>query len=195
MSKLQIHRIAEASVPTGTAHTGKVYFTSDRNLYVIDSAGNKIKFSDVVFSTNEASITGLSTKYQNKIYVALAEGTMWFWTGTALAQLGANNLYVPRTQEVRDFVASTVTLELRDANSLMLFISSSSQELLIPENSSVAFPIGFKVEVTQLGAGILYIVGLGSVTLLGATALAFQYGKAEIIKTDTDTWLITGDVA
>lgn len=195
MSKLQIHRVTEASVPTGTTHTGKVYFTSERNLYVIDTAGNKIKFSDVIFETNEASISGLSTKYQGKIYVALAEGTMWYWTGSALSQLGANNLYAPRIEPVRPFTASTVPMQASDANSLMAFISASSQELELPENASTPIPIGFKTEAALIGTGGVSIIGAGSVAVLGPTAIAFQYGVAIIRKIDTDTWLISGDVA
>jgi hypothetical protein len=195
MGKLQIHRATEGSVPTGTTHTGKVYFTNERNLYVIDSAGNKIKFSDVIFETNEAAISGLSTKYQGKIYVAIAEGTMWFYTGSALAQLGANNLYAPRLQPIRAFTTATNTVQASDANSLMAFTSATSQELDLPENSSVPIPIGFYADVALIGNGGVIIAGLGSVTVLGATTLAFQYGVARILKIDTDTWLISGDVA
>jgi hypothetical protein len=195
MGKLQIHRATEGTVPTGTTHTGKVYFTNERNLYVIDSAGNKIKFSDVIFETNEAAISGLSTKYQGKIYVALAEGTMWFWTGSTLAQLGANNLYAPRLQPIRGIAVATTIVQASDANILMAFTSASSQELQLPENSSVAIPVGFALEAALIGNGSLSIAGLGSVAVLGATSIAFQYGVAKIRKIDTDTWLISGDVA
>lgn len=195
MSKLQLHRTTEASVPTGASHAGKMYFTDERNLYVIDSAGNKIKFSDVSFHSNEASISGLSTKYQNKIYVALAESTMWYWTGSVLAQLGASNLYAPKLQPIRGITAASTTLQATDANFFFSCTAGTSQEIELPENGTVDIPIGTKVAVAQIGSGSVSIVGVGSVTVLGATTLAFQYGKAECLKIDTDTWLITGDVA
>jgi hypothetical protein len=195
MSKLQVHRVTEASVPTGTTHAGKVYFTSERNLYVIDSAGNKIKFSDVSFHANEAAISGLSTKLQNKIYVALSEGTMWYWNGSLLLQLGANNLYAPRLQPVRNITVSSTTLAATDASTLFACTASTSQEIELPDNASVPIPVGFNVDVTQIGSGTTSIVGAGGVTLLGAGTLAFQYGVAHVIKIDTDTWLLSGDVA
>lgn len=195
MSKLQLHRTTEASVPTGATHAGKMYFTDERNLYVIDSAGNKIKFSDVSFHANEAAISGLSTKYQNKIYVALAESTMWYWNGSVLAQLGASNLYAPKLQPIRGITAASTTLQATDANFLFACTANTSQEIELPENSNIDIPVGFKMEVAQIGNGGVSIIGQGSVVILGATSLAFQYGVARIRKIDTDTWLINGDVA
>jgi hypothetical protein len=90
MSKVKFYRDAEGNVPTGLAHAGKMYFTDQGNLYVIDSAGNKQKFSDVIFAANYAAIAALSTKLQRKIYVAIMEKTMWFWDGTTLQPLGGS---------------------------------------------------------------------------------------------------------
>jgi hypothetical protein len=90
MSKVKFYRDAEGNVPTGLAHAGKMYFTDQGNLYVIDSAGNKQKFSDVIFAANYAAIAAISTKLQRKIYVAIMEKTMWFWDGTTLQPLGGS---------------------------------------------------------------------------------------------------------
>lgn len=195
MSKLKLYREAEGNVPTGGTHAGKIYFTSERNLYVIDTAGNKIKFSDVIFETNEAAISGLTTKYQGKIYIALAEATMWFWTGSGLTQLGANNLYAKRLLSMRNISTSNHTLQASDIHCVLACTSSSAQDIYLEENSTVAIPIGFKTKVTQLNTGTVNITGIGSVVVLGASTIAFQYGVATLIKIDTDTWLISGDVA
>jgi hypothetical protein len=90
MSKVKFYRDTEVNVPTGLAHAGKVYYTDQKNLYVIDAAGNKQKFSDVVFAANQAAISAITTKLQRKIYVAITEKTMWFWDGTTLQQLGGS---------------------------------------------------------------------------------------------------------
>lgn len=195
MAKLQLYRATEASVPTGPAHTGKVYFTNQRNLYVIDAAGNKIKFSDVIFETNEAAINGLSTKYQNKIYIALNEATMWFWNGTSLVQLGASNLYKARLQTIISISAATTALTDRDNNGLYACISSNPQEIEIPENSVHPIPIGYNLDITQIGAGSVAIYGQGAVALLGDATISKRYGVARVVKIDIDTWLISGDVA
>jgi hypothetical protein len=87
MSKLRLFRQAENAVPTGAALAGNVYFTEEQNLYVINTAGNKVKFTDVVFTANQSTLGGLAQKYRNKIYVAVAEGTLWHYNGSAWYQL------------------------------------------------------------------------------------------------------------
>lgn len=92
MSKLKLFRETENAVPTGASFAGNVYFTEQQNLYIINNAGEKAKFSDVVFAANQAALGALTQKFQNKIYVAIAEGTLWRYNGSAWYQL--NNISV-----------------------------------------------------------------------------------------------------
>jgi len=89
MSKLKLFRTAENAVPTGAGNAGQIHFTDERNLYVISTAGSKVKFSDVHFVANHSALSALSPKLTNKIYVSLAETTMWYWAGSSWVQLNA----------------------------------------------------------------------------------------------------------
>ena len=65
----------------------------------------------------------------------------------------------------------------------------------------VAFATGAVINIQQIGAGQVTIQGAAGVTITstGATATTpktrAQYSAASIIKTDTDSWTVIGDIA
>lgn len=67
--------------------------------------------------------------------------------------------------------------------------------LTIPLNSTVPFPIGQVISVTQKGAGATTIAIAGGGTLLKPTArsltISGQYESAQLHKVGTDTWRVT----
>jgi hypothetical protein len=68
----------------------------------------------------------------------------------------------------------------------------------VPPNSQVAFPVGAVIAVCQGGAGTLTIVkGDGVVINSADSALALtgQWATASLIKTATDTWLLSGSIS
>lgn len=75
----------------------------------------------------------------------------------------------------------------------------SANNLTIPPNSSVAFPVGTSILVYQEGAGLTSMVAGVGVTILKRSPLtlnsAGQYAMWTIIKRATDTWILTGDLA
>ena len=73
--------------------------------------------------------------------------------------------------------------------------SASPNNLTIPLNSSVAFPIDTVITIVQLGLGTTNLVATGGVTLLspaGATHLTGQYLNVLLYKRATDTWVAMG---
>lgn len=90
------------------------------------------------------------------------------------------------------------TLVLSDAGKLVTMSSASALTLTIPLNASVAFPIGTCIYVSQAGAGTVTIAGAGGVTLVNpfsSFTTAAQYAEVRLLKTNTDTWRINGEVA
>ena len=93
------------------------------------------------------------------------------------------------------------TLVLADKNKLVTVSSTSNLTVTIPLNSSVAYPTGAQVHIARLNTGTVTIAGTAGVTVnsTGATTasptLRAQYSTATCIKTDTDTWLVIGDIA
>jgi hypothetical protein len=96
---------------------------------------------------------------------------------------------------------TTYTTVLADNGKLVTLTNGSSIALTIPLNSSVAYPVGAQLNLSQLGAGQVTIAGAGGVTVVstGATAatpkLRVQYSTATAIQTSVDNWLVVGDVA
>jgi hypothetical protein len=93
---------------------------------------------------------------------------------------------------------SSKTLGLIDSNSLQNCNSATAQTITFPLNSSVAFPIGTRIDGAQIGAGQTTLAATGGVTLqsqLGNLKTAFQYAAWTATKTATDTWLIVGNLS
>lgn len=92
---------------------------------------------------------------------------------------------------------TTYTTVLADASKLVTLSNASAITLTIPANSSVAYPVGTKIDFAQTGAGQVTVAGAGGVTVNATPGLKFraQYSAATCIKTATDTWLLVGDLS
>lgn len=92
---------------------------------------------------------------------------------------------------------ASYTLVLSDAGKAVEITSASATNVTIPNNSSVAYPIGTVIEVAQLGAGAVTLVAASGVTLQAANGLLrtrVQYSAASLRKRTTNTWLVVGDL-
>jgi hypothetical protein len=72
--------------------------------------------------------------------------------------------------------------------------SSSANNLTIPLNSSVSFPIGTSIFVLQAGTGQTTIVATAGVTINSFIGLKIigQWSGCTLIKRDTNTWAAIG---
>ena len=83
------------------------------------------------------------------------------------------------------------TLTLADANKFIKLDNGSANVTTIPPNSSVAFPTGTRIEITQSNSGQSQVVAGSGVTLRaagGASKLSAQYAQATLLKVATDEW-------
>ncbi|QXO14417.1 hypothetical protein SEA_FUGAX_39 [Gordonia phage Fugax] len=90
------------------------------------------------------------------------------------------------------------TLVTTDANKAVEVTSAAAVNVTIPTNASVGFPIGTVIEVDQMGAGKVTIVGASGVTVQSAVATPTsraQYSALVLRKRAADLWLVTGDLA
>jgi hypothetical protein len=89
---------------------------------------------------------------------------------------------------------TTYTAVLADADKVIEISNASANTVTIPPNSSVAFAIGTRIRVTQLGAGATTIVSGAGVTFQPASPAAMspagQYGTRTVRKRATDTWIV-----
>ena len=86
---------------------------------------------------------------------------------------------------------------LTDNGKLVTLNNSSAISFTVPLNSSVAYATGAQINLLQLGAGQVTVAGDVGVTVYGTPGLKFraQYSAATLIKIDTNTWLLTGDLS
>lgn len=102
------------------------------------------------------------------------------------------------TQVATNAKTASYTLVLSDAGKAIDVTSASATNVTIPQNSSVAFPIGSVIEIAQLGAGQVTVVAGTGTTLTSSGALVktrVQYSSVSIRKLATNTWLLVGDLA
>ena len=93
---------------------------------------------------------------------------------------------------------TTYTLVLTDAHKFVTLSNASAITLTVPPNSSVAFETGDQVNLMQLGAGQVTVAAGAGVTLRSAGSLvktSAQYAVATLVKIDTDTWVLLGNLA
>lgn len=146
--------------------------------------------------------TTLSTAYigdgttAGGIPIAAAGSAIW---GTITGTLSSQTDLVAALLKAQTSLVSinaqsgtTYALVLTDAGSDVQCTNASSITLTVPPNSSIAFPVGTMVIVSQGGAGVVTITAGAGVTLRaanGATTSAIYDGRV-IEKIATDTWRI-----
>ena len=74
--------------------------------------------------------------------------------------------------------------------------NSSANNLTVPLNSSVAYPIGSQINILQTGAGQTTVVATAGVTINATPGLKLraQWSSATLIKRAENTWVLIGDL-
>lgn len=120
--------------------------------------------------------------------------TIYDGTNTVTVNVEDSNFSLIQTNRQ----TANYTLVLTDADKLIELNSASAISLTVPPNSSVAFPIGTVVLVTQYGAGTGSVVAGSGVTIrsaAGALSLSAQYSGASLLKIAENEWYLFGDIA
>ena len=92
---------------------------------------------------------------------------------------------------------ASYTLALTDAGKTINMNVATANDLTIPLNGSAPFAIGQRLDIIQTGAGQTTIVPTSGVTLNSKNSnkkIAARYSGATLIKLDTDTWILIGDL-
>jgi hypothetical protein len=123
------------------------------------------------------------------------------WNGVAIAD--AKIASAATWNAKQDSVITTnrqtanYTLALSDANKLVDMNVATANNLTVPLNSSVAFPTGTQILLSQYGAGQTTVVATSGVTIRSTSGwlkLATQYSGATLIKIATDEWYLFGSL-
>ena len=138
-------------------------------------SGEKFQVSGSVLATSFIKSGGTSSQY------LMADGSVT--TGGGLISTNRQT--------------ASYTLALTDADKLVEMNVATANNLTVPLNSSIAFPIGTKIDLAQYGAGQTTVVATSGVTVRsagGALKLALQYSGASLVKIATNEWYLFGDI-
>ena len=90
---------------------------------------------------------------------------------------------------------------LTDLAKLVTMSNSSTSSITIPDNASVAFNVGDRIDVLQKGSGSLQILGASGVTVnctpqgtANTANLRTQWSSATLVKLATNQWVVIGDL-
>jgi hypothetical protein len=114
--------------------------------------------------------------------------------GDILVFDGTNWIPEPKDLSITEITTSS-TLSLSQAQEFLKCTNTSAITITIPTNSSVAFPTGTEIVITQYGTETVTIApdtGVTMNSLLGHDQIAGQYGAATLKKIGTDEWLLIG---
>jgi hypothetical protein len=93
---------------------------------------------------------------------------------------------------------TTYTLVLADAGKLITSSNASDITITVPANADVAFPVGTRIDILSIGAGLTSLAAGAGVTINSKDSnlkLTAQGSAASLIKTDTNTWWLVGDLS
>lgn len=137
----------------------------------------------------------MNTWTGGQFFTGSIDSTVAYTTTTALHTNSIGYLGTPFNTQNVDY-----TLILSDSGKTIYHASGSPHTWTIPQNASVAFPIGTVINLRNNGAGSVSIATSGSATLALAgssstgTRTLSNHGAAAIVKETTDGWYITGIV-
>jgi hypothetical protein len=93
--------------------------------------------------------------------------------------------------------SSAFTLELEDVSKTILLNTSSPMALTVPANSVVSIPVGYQYNLIEIGTGRTTFspsAGVAINSKNGQMYIDSRYGKATLLKIDTDSWIAYGDI-
>jgi hypothetical protein len=146
------------------------------------NTGNVSIHSDYDFIVNKTQMT---LGYQDLISLA------GFGSTSEISFPDLTGTVALTVQEIGQDITTSYTAIIEDAGQITTLSNAAAVAYTIPTNASVAFDIGTKIDLLNLGAGVVTIGGAG-VTInqnIGGLTMA-QYDKRTLVKVATDTWIV-----
>lgn len=161
----------------------------------VGSVGAPVLFNGALGTPSSGTGTNITGITAANVVVTPAGNISSTNAGAAINELDAEKSDVYITLNTQ---TSNYTGVLTDAGKKVLMNSASANTFTFPPNSSVAYPVGTRIIVTQIGVGITSALAGAGVTLNNSAptlAISDQYASLVGTKTATDTWLIENGTA
>lgn len=101
-------------------------------------------------------------------------------------------------QNAATITSSNYTIQLSDLGKLVEIDNATACTLTVPTNASVAFSVGDRIDILQIGAGQVTVTPVsGTVTINGydgGLKLNGQWASATLVKRATNTWVAIGNL-
>jgi len=197
---------------------GNVGIGTTSPVFTLDVSGN-IRSNNTIFTSSNTTESSFQT---NSLTLGYSSTNGYGWITSAAAsrnilalQGGGGTVTIGATtdnsttaklqvtggisyQNIFNRQTASYTLVLTDQSKIIEMNVATANNLTVPLNSSVAFPIGTEIQVLQYGAGQTTIVATGGVTLRSNTSwlkIGAQYTGVTLVKVGTDEWYVIGNVA
>jgi len=196
-----------------TTFTNKTINANDNTFVGILTASSSDTLSNKSIALGSNTVTGTTSQFNTALtdgdFATLAGSetltskTIALGSNTVSGTLAEFNTAVtdnditPANLTLNAQTGTTYTLVLTDATKLVTLDNGSAIAVTVPTNASVAFPSGSQINLVQKGAGQVTVSGDSGVTVNatpGAKTRA-QWSAATLIKIDTDTWVLLGDLS
>jgi hypothetical protein len=196
---------AEVATISGTQTLSNKTLTAAKIVddgFIADANGNELIVGGTTASAvNEIKVSNAATG-NNPVIEAQGDDTnvgLEITTkGTGSVTINGETVITSDTVGVESENAqtgTTYTLVLTDVGKLVTMNNASANTLTVPPNSSVAFPIGSRVDLVQYGAGQTTVAAGSGVTIRSIesnTKISGRYGGATLWKRGTDEWVLIG---
>ena len=174
---------------------------------VYDITDSKWKFfGEVAASAISSTVDFTNAQYQDVkaksldltgSVVAVGNVTASAFVGDGSQLTGINLSTKADKLNTFDQETASYTLVLGNADQIVEMNVASANDLTVPANADVAFPVGTEITILQTGAGQTTLKGGSGVTINATPGLKIraQWGAATLIKRATNTWVAVGDLS
>jgi len=167
----------------------------------LDASG---KQHDVMHVNAHGAVVALETKLgltdsnaaANAVLVGTGTSTTAWTTSPTVTGTLTAGVAVGQAVDL-DRKTADYTLVLADAGKVIEINSGSSENVTIPPNSGVAFPLGTQIVIVRMGSGAVVIVEGSGVTTRSdgdKAKIKSQYSSCVLIKHETNEWYILGNL-
>lgn len=197
-----------------TFATGDVLTAGDVNGYLMQGV--------LVFASAAARDSAITSPQEGQFAFTKDTNGLWYYDGAAWVASGATGDiegvtagtgitgggtsgtvtvafdYSVGNQAIENAQTASYTLVLTDAGKMVTMNNASANNLTVPPNSSVAFPVNTRIDIIQYGAGQTTIVAGSGVTIRSSGSklkINGQYSGASLWKKASDEWVLIGDIA